>query len=138
MSVGDMVAAGDLEIVETDADAAQASLVEARQHIESARLIAGSDPNGAYQLAYDAARKAVMSSMRASGVRVRKGDGGHMIAAAYASVAVEESLGKRLDFARRRRNRSEYGSAFFDDEAIAAIIDLAAALIEAVSDQLSA
>ncbi|MFL5910409.1 MAG: hypothetical protein ACJ768_07585 [Gaiellaceae bacterium] len=134
MSVGDMVVAGELEIVDADAEGAQAMLGDARQHAESARIIAGSDPNGAYQLAYDAARKAVTSSMRSSGFRVRKGEGGHMITAAYASVAIDDGLGKRLELARRRRNRSEYGSAFFNAEAISDIIDLAAALIEAVSD----
>jgi hypothetical protein len=132
-----MVAAGELEIVDGDAAGAQAMLDDARQHTESARIIADSDPNGAYQLASDAARKAVASSMRVSGFRVRKGEGGHMITAAYASAAIDEGLGKRLELARRRRSRSEYGAAFFSDEAIRDIIGLATALIEAVSDQPS-
>ncbi|MGH2933976.1 MAG: hypothetical protein ACRDL2_05600 [Gaiellaceae bacterium] len=133
MSVGEMVADGQLEIVEADAEGARSALDEARQHVGSARLIAGSDANGAYQLAYDAARKAAMSSMRAAGLRVRQGEGAHMIAAAYTAAAIDEGLGKRLDSARRRRNRSEYGSAFFDDDSIADAIALADALIAAVA-----
>lgn len=130
-----MVAAGDLEIVAADVDAAAVSLEEARLHLHSAAAISSSDPNGAYQLAYDAARKAVMSSMRAGGFRVRKGEGGHAITASYAAEALDQALGKRFDSARRRRNRSEYGSAFFDAASIADAIDLAGLLIAAVESE---
>jgi len=95
-------------------------------------MIAGSDSSGAYQLAYDGARKAVVSSLRRTGLRVRKGEGAHAITAAYASVAIDEELGDRFESARRRRNRSEYGSAYFDEAAVADVIDLAASLIAAV------
>ncbi len=124
MSLGAMVDAGELEVVDADDNAAAAALEESRQHAESARMIAHSDPNGAYQLAYDVSRKAVMSSMRAAGVRVRRGEGAHAITAAYAAIAIDSELGRRLDAARRRRNRSEYGSTFFDDAAIEDAISL--------------
>jgi hypothetical protein len=51
---------------------------------------------------------------------------------------IGDALGKRLELARRRRHRSEYGSTFFTTEAVTDIIGLAAALIEAVFDQPSA
>lgn len=130
-----MVASGDLEIVAADSEAAALSLEEARLHLQSAQAISSSDPNGSYQLAYDAARKAVMSSMRVGGFRVRKGEGGHAITAAYAAEALDPALGKRLDSARRRRNRSEYGSTFFDAASIADAIDLAGSLIAAVESK---
>lgn len=130
-----MVAAGVLELVDADFEGAALSLEEARLHLQSAQSISLSDPNGSYQLAYDAARKAVMSSMRAGGFRVRKGEGGHAITAAYAAEAMDPALGKRLDSARRRRNRSEYGSAFFDAASIADAIDLAGLLILAAESE---
>ncbi len=101
-----MIAAGDLELVDADRERAEAAIEEARKHVESARLIARSDPNGAYQLAYDEARKAVMSAMRSQGIRARKAEGAHAITAACAGVAIDVELGKQLDAARRRRNRA--------------------------------
>ena len=76
MSIEELIRRGDLESVDPDDDGAQTALEEARRHVRSARAIAVSDPNGGYQLAYDAARKAVMASMRSSGLRVRTGEGG--------------------------------------------------------------
>ena len=54
----------------SDAATARASLAEARRHLASAKLIPGADPNGAYVLLYDAARKANAAHMLASGLRV--------------------------------------------------------------------
>jgi hypothetical protein len=132
MSLDDMIARGELESVDTDVAGARDALGEARLHVASARAIASSDSNGAYQLAYDGARKAVMASMRSAGIRVRKGEGAHALTAAYAEVAIDEGLGQRLDAMRKRRNRSEYGSAFFSEAAVSDGIALAEALIEAV------
>ncbi|MGH2998822.1 MAG: hypothetical protein ACRDNM_05920 [Gaiellaceae bacterium] len=55
-----------------------------------------------------------------------------MITATYAAVAIDGDLGRRLEAARRRRNRSEYGVAYFDQAAVADIIDLAERLAAAV------
>jgi hypothetical protein len=107
MTFDEMLRNGELERVEPDEDACVSALEEARRHIDSARAIASTDPNGAYQLAYDAARKAVVGNMRRSGVRVRRGEGARALTALYASGAMEEELGMRLDQMRRRRNRSE-------------------------------
>jgi hypothetical protein len=131
LSLGEMVRDGELENVDADLEGATLALDEADRHVQSARAIARDDPNGAYQLAHDAARKAVMSSMRANGYRVRKGEGAHALTAKYAAAAIDSALGKRLESARRRRNRSEYGSAFFDSDAIADAVDLAESLIAA-------
>ena len=43
--------------MDADAPSADAALEESSQHLDSARTIADTDPHGAYQLAYDAARK---------------------------------------------------------------------------------
>lgn len=131
MTVREMLDAGRLESVEPDAESAEAAREESSQHLESARTIAESDPNGAYQLAYDAARKAVMASMRREGVRVRRGEGAHAIAAEYAGHQLDHDLGRRLDAMRRRRNRSEYGTAFFGREEVLEAVETAEALLAA-------
>ncbi len=132
MTIDDMLGRGELERVEPDSQSAAESVEEARRHLESARAISGTDPNGAYQLAYDAARKAVVAAMRASGLRVRRGEGGHALTAAYAGAAIDGELGRRLEAMRRRRNRSEYGTAFFGAAEVAEAIETAAALHSAV------
>ena len=132
MTVDDLVASGKLERVVPDPDGARLAAQEAGRHIASAAKIAGDDPNGAYQLAYDAARKAVMARMRTDGIRVRRGEGAHTITAEYARTAVDDHLGRRLDGMRRRRNRSEYGSAYFSTEEVVDAIDVARALLAAV------
>jgi hypothetical protein len=129
-----MLQDGLLVRVEVDPDGAGSALEEALRHVDSAGAIRLTDPNGAYQLAYDAARKAVMSHMRRNGIRVRRGEGAHAILASYAALAIDEGLGKRLDGMRRRRNRSEYGSAYFNDDDVRDATAVAASLIAAVSD----
>ena len=131
MTVESMVEAGSLERVAPDVDGAALALEEATRHASSAEQIATSDPNGAYQLAYDAARKAVMAKLRQQGLRVRKGEGGHALTADFARVAIDEELGKRLESMRRRRNRSEYGSAYFSADEVGEAIEVARGLIAA-------
>lgn len=124
---------GELERVEVDLELAAASVEESRRHLESARSIASTDPNGAYQLAYDAGRKAVVAHMRSEGWRVRRGEGGHALTATYAGHAFDEELGRRFEAMRRRRNRSEYGTAFFGDAEVSDAIETAHALLAAVA-----
>ena len=128
-----MVERGALERVEPDPEGAQAALDEARRHARSARAIAGSDLNGAYQLAYDAARKAVLVRMRRDGLRVRRGEGAHALTAEYARRELDDPLGRRLDAMRRRRNRSEYGMISFTGDDVEDAISIAETLIEQVS-----
>jgi hypothetical protein len=52
-------------------------LVEAASHIGSARLIALTDAAGAYQLGYDAARKAALAVLAVQGLRATS-RGGHV------------------------------------------------------------
>ncbi len=129
MTVDDMIDRGEIELVELDSAGAESVIEEARRHLESAEAISASDPNGAYQLAYDGARKAVAAHMRREGARVRRGEGAHALTAGYASEALDRSLGRRLDAMRRRRNRSEYGSALFGADEISDAIDTARALL---------
>ncbi len=128
-----MIEARRLEQVEPNAEEAALTLEEAGRHAMSAEGIADTDPNGAYQLAYDGARKAVVAHMKRSGLRVRSGEGSHAITAEYATVAIDQTLGGRLEAMRRRRNRSEYGTAHFEAAEVSDAIDIARALVAAVA-----
>jgi hypothetical protein len=134
MSVEEMFAQGELERVEPDEDTAALAFEEARLHVQSAGAIAATDRNGAYQLAYDAARKAVTAHMRRVGARVRRGEGAHVLTAKYAQYTLDVELGDRLESIRRRRNRSEYGTALISAGEVREAIAVAAALIDAAAD----
>jgi hypothetical protein len=103
-----------LERVAADRDEAKALLEHAQSHLRSATKILGDDVPGAYQLAYDAARKAVAAHMAANGYRARSDrPGAHAAVVVYAEEALdgearEESL-QHFDRMRRVRNRLEYG-----------------------------
>jgi hypothetical protein len=116
------------ELVKTGRQEALFDLENARNHLASSKSIAKSDPAGAYQMAYDAARKSIQAILALNGIRVRSA-GGH-----YAFVRVAESgiflssAWKELREMRRVRNLLEYpqdGSMFLDLTAIAVAIDSA-------------
>ena len=77
------VASGELEVVTASDELAQRFLTEATAHLKSARAISASDSAGAYQLAYDAARKACSALLAAQGLRATT-RGGH--------IAVQEAV----------------------------------------------
>lgn len=132
---------GLLEEVEPDEAVAAELVAEAERHLVSAERIATDDPNGAYQLLYDAARKSVLAHMAAAGYRVVKGrPGGHETTVRYAQSALAaESAGDalaNLDRMRRNRNRSEYELRFFDDAEVAADLEYARAIVTASAGAL--
>lgn len=77
------LASGELEVVTASDELGQRLLVEATAHLVSARTISESDPAGAYQLAYDAARKACSALLAVQGLRATT-RGGH--------IAVQEAV----------------------------------------------
>lgn len=77
------LASGELEVVTASDELAQRFLAEAAAHMASARTISESDPAGAYQLAYDAARKACSGLLAVQGLRATT-RGGH--------IAVQEAV----------------------------------------------
>lgn len=110
----DLVGEKRVERVPPDRARAQTKLEEAQRHLESSRTVATNDPEGAYALLYDAARKAVDAHMAANGLRVSKSRAGaHEATALYAAEVIGgayEADAKALNRMRRERNRAEYGS----------------------------
>jgi hypothetical protein len=112
-TIADLVADGRIEVMQSDPAAAQDLLDHATKHLQSARAILRDDPAGAYQLAYDAARKAVAADMSQNGYRVKSDrPGAHAAVVAYAAEALvgeaPPTALRDFDRMRRTRNRSEY------------------------------
>lgn len=112
-SLESLVREGRIERVEADPDAARGRLEEAERHLASASAIADADPEGAYALLYDAARKAIDAHMQANGYRVSKGRlGAHEATGLYALAVLgsgpQGEHVRHFDRMRRNRNRSEY------------------------------
>ncbi len=108
--VAALLAEGDLERVPADSQIAQRLLADARRHLAGAAAVrATGDLNGAYQLTYDALRKAATSLLAAQGLRATS-RGGHVavqetVKAQFgARVRAFRSYGR----VRRTRNRLEY------------------------------
>jgi HEPN domain-containing protein len=97
-----------LKQVAADSQTAAALLASAGRHVESARRTLDADPEAAYALAYDAARKSATALLAHQGLRPTTA-GGHIavvdaIRAQFPGVPGLTSL----DRLRRRRNQAEY------------------------------
>src|SRR5712691_7662011 len=114
-SVDDLLAQGRLEQIAADAAEARDLLRHAETHLVSAATLETDDPAGAYQLVYDAARKAVSADMLARGLRTKSDrPGAHAAVVLYAEEALGDDADAEalanLDRMRRNRNKTEYGA----------------------------
>ena len=130
--VAALLAEGTILRVGPDVKSARADISAARVHLSSAATIAESDPVGAFSLAYDAIRKALVAHMLSNGFRVRSGVGAHYQTgryglAALSGLGVDDALGS-FDLLRSLRNRSEYRGALVKE----ADVDVAMAHAHAV------
>ena len=129
--------AGLMEEVEPHGEDALLRLDEAERHLASAGQIAANDPNGAFQLAYDAARKAATAHMLARGLRVTNQPGAHATTGRYAVSEIGEAFAP-FDRMRRRRNRAEYGTTLISEREVADAVAHARVMVETVRAVLSA
>lgn len=140
-----MIERGELERVPASRDHADLLLSQARQHLASANAIARSDPAGAYQLLYDAARKALSAVLENQGLRATS-RGGHIAVREAVSAQLDPPLGgvlRPFDRLRRRRNQVEYPSSAApsinadeierDAPKVVQIIDVAAKVLDQMS-----
>jgi hypothetical protein len=108
-----MLERGELERVPASRNHADVLIRQADGHLASARTIAASDATGAYQLLYDAARKALTAVLENQGLRATS-RGGHIAVLDAVSAQLDPPLGgilRPFDRMRRRRNQAEYPSA---------------------------
>jgi hypothetical protein len=105
-----MLASGQLERVPPSREHADTLITQAERHVELARTGAETDPTGAYQLLYDASRKALASILENQGLRATS-RGGHLAVLDAVTAQLDPPLGQSLrsfDRMRRRRNGAEY------------------------------
>jgi HEPN domain-containing protein len=103
-----LIDARHLQQVAADVETPQALLAAAERHIHSARLAARHDHEGAYSMAYDAARKAATALLSHQGLRPTTA-GGHIAVAEAVRAQFPGVPGlASLDRLRRRRNQAEY------------------------------
>ena len=135
----------DLERVAASAEHAAELIGQARKHMASAQRIADGDPAGAFQLLYDAARKALCAILENQGLRPTS-RGGHIAVLDAVSAQLDPPMGKVLrpfDRLRRRRNDAEYprqdssgletADVLRDIPKIEDILDLAAHVVDQMS-----
>lgn len=112
----------------------------AKQHVASSRLISAVDSAGALALAYDATRKALEAHMRANGLRVGSGEGGHAKLARYGVAAFGDNAAgehfRMFDRVRRVRNSVQYDAFGVEDADVAFALEQAEAIVAVVEADL--
>lgn len=135
--VNSYVRPGKIDSIEGSAASGLPHLESARLTLESAHRELEHNPESAYILAYDAARKAGVAVLAQQGLRTR-GSGHHATVAEILRVQCGGPF-EQLDIMRRRRNEVEYPMIPGDgpDRAeSAAAIDWAGAIIDAAQELL--
>jgi len=105
-----LIASGHLDRVPASREHADRLLVQARAHLMSAGEISDLDPEGAYSLVYDAARKALWAMLANQGLRPTQ-RGGHIVAGQAAMAQLGgtfEATLRPFDRMRRERRDAEY------------------------------
>lgn len=106
-TVDAMIARGSIERVPPSRQAAEAELVRARTHVQSAHQLLATDPEGAYTLAYDAARRSLAAVLQNQGLRATS-RGGHIAVYEAILAQLDPPLGAILrPFNRMRSRRNE-------------------------------
>jgi hypothetical protein len=100
--------ARQLDHVPADADIVTALIASANRHVASAVTTAADDPEGAFALGYDAARKSATALLAHQGLR-QTSNGGHIVIVEAMNAQFPGVAGlKSIDRLRRRRNQAEY------------------------------
>ena len=124
-----MLAAGRLERIPADRDAAARAIEAAHRHLRSAAALAETDPDLAYTALYDAIRKSCAALLLADGLRATS-RGGHL--AVQQAVTFLHGRGDPLrsfDRVRRQRNAVEYLGDEADPEDVRADLGAAEAIV---------
>jgi hypothetical protein len=107
-----------LEQVEVEEGVPKLELDVAFRHHKTAQLAAAVDPEGAFQLLYDSARKALQAVLFTKGLRVRRPPRGNHYTYVLVSRTnlVDQEAWRPLDWMRELRNETEY----WDPDSVAA------------------
>ena len=108
--VDDLIARSALERVTPSREHADLLLAQAARHLATAEASAASDPEAAYAVAYDAARKALAAVLANQGLRSTTA-GGHLAGYQAVRAQLDPPMGAVLrpfDQMRRQRHQVEY------------------------------
>lgn len=132
-TLDDLRSRGLLQEVQVDRTAIDRLMNDARRHLHTAALaLEGEDRAGAYQIAYDAARKGLTAMLLSRGLRAR-GSGAHLTLLEATRSAFRNADGidalERFDRMRRTRNQAEYFGRDFDEDEVAHDIGIATSVV---------
>lgn len=137
----ELIAERRLERVPVDSRRANALLIEAARHVESATALADRDREGSYSLAYDAVRKAIVAHMTAHGIRQTSAPGAHAAVVEYAewelAGAIEAGALGELDRMRTTRNASEYSVRSIGAQELEHDIEIARQVVQSMGRLLT-
>ncbi|HZC53701.1 MAG TPA: hypothetical protein VE441_14550 [Mycobacterium sp.] len=110
-TIQQLLASDDLQRVAASTEAAAGFLDQAAKHLDSAATLADTDPDGAYTLLYDAARKSLAAVLQVQGLRATS-KGGHYaiqeaITAQFTKPPPRDAF-RPFGRLRRTRNQIEY------------------------------
>jgi hypothetical protein len=131
-----LVTAQRLQSVPTDLPAARMRVARAQDKLAAARKIASIDVEVAYVTGYDAARIAVTAHMLARGYRPRAVAGAHEAVGIYTEAMFDTPSAVEFQRMRRRRNKAEYDDIIIGQADLAADLEHAQAIINAVQNAL--
>lgn len=138
MTIEELIRSGRAQRIPPDGAAQERLLTDADLHLKTAAAAqSGGDLAAGYQLAYDAARKALTALLNSRGLRT-KGLGAHASLIEVASELDPDHAKsfERLDRLRRTRNESEYSGHWFDEGEVARDITVASDIVNAVKTKL--
>jgi len=129
-----LISHGRVQRVARDDVSIKRLLDDAARHLRTTgKAKADGDLSGAYQLAYDAARKSLTALALARGLRV-KGEGAHanLITVVQEEFAGEDGIGdvSKLDRLRRKRHKAEYDGYWFEEEEVSKDLQIFEAIVE--------
>ncbi len=109
-SLRQLLAEDKLDQVEVEERVPKRELDVAFRHHNSAQLAAAVDPEGAFQLLYDSARKAPQAILFTKGLRVRRPPRGNHYTYVLVSRTdlVDQEVWRPLNWMRELRNETEY------------------------------
>lgn len=109
-AIDDLLLQRRLERVAPSRDVADLLMSQAHQHLVTAEAAAEHDPTAAFQVTYDAARKALTAILANQGLRPQ-GEGAHAVLLTATLAQLDPPMGRDLrhfDWLRRTRNGAEY------------------------------
>lgn len=135
-----MIERRELTRVVADAQLADRMLVTAQRHVESADLLASSDPYLAYTALHDAVRKSLAALLQTQGLRATAA-GGHLAVQHAAKAQFGSSMGailRPVDRIRTTRHDGEYPSesTWIDEETVRDDLPAARRVVEAAAETL--